>query len=223
MSSRLICVVSIMMFCIMPWHAQAATAQFTADTGAAVQASDVNVLDGTGYTLDENGTLTIQFTDLFATSATDSFTLYHYSTEPFGSSFSFSWGYMDDTGAIVYQSSAEYPYAQPGGSSFSVGFAFWGCTANTPGCNFIQINGDTAGFTLDALSLNGAIVNLVGAPPTPEPSTWMLLILSFAFVGYQLKRTERAGKNAPSIYEPAHYSAIQRPHLKNELGLNRIS
>ena len=176
---------------VMPGIAQAATATFTPDAGSAVAGSEVNVLDGTGYSLAEDGSLTIKFTDLFATDSNDSFTLFHYSTAPFGNLISFSWGYMDASGSVLYQSSAQYPYAQTGGNSFSVGYAYWGCSASAgAGCNFIQINGDTSGYTLDAVSLNGAIVQMVAAPPTPEPSTWALMVLGFAGLGLQLKRSK---------------------------------
>ncbi|MEL6359508.1 MAG: PEP-CTERM sorting domain-containing protein [Pseudomonadota bacterium] len=70
-----------------------------------------------------------------------------------------------------------------------------GCSA-FGGCDYIEIittetRGDVEGFSVDYVNVDGQIADV--AAPTPEPSTWALMIAAFAAVAWRLKAMRRGG------------------------------
>ena len=73
-----------------------------------------------------------------------------------------------------------------------------GCNA-FGGCDFIMITTDRAnrgasGAAVDYVSVNGEPV--VAVSPTPEPSAWLLMIVSFGMIAARAKHVRRATARA---------------------------
>lgn len=75
-----------------------------------------------------------------------------------------------------------------------------GCSA-LGGCDFIFITTTRArrgatGATVDYVNVNGVATEVTA--PTPEPSTWALMIMGFAGLAFRLKAARGAYRGSPS-------------------------
>lgn len=66
---------------------------------------------------------------------------------------------------------------------------FWAFDFGEEGAQFVTLN--------DAQGFSNATLYSTGVPPVPEPSTWMMLLMGFAAVGYSLR--SRRKKLVPAL------------------------
>jgi hypothetical protein len=86
------------------------------------------------------------------------------------------------------------------GSTLTVTNLFQAGCSVFGGCDFIQIttrstNRGATGASVDYVSVNGEPV--LAASPTPEPSSWMMMMLGFWFVGLRAKAMARSTARRP--------------------------
>ncbi len=169
--------------------ASAGTAVFNSSVNGpnALTTAEVNAADGIGYGFVRREVVTIVTADLFATSPTDSLTIFQFRGQRGSGRAQITFGFMDTAGNILFQSATILTRATTGGNSVTINNAFQQGCAAFGGCNFFQITG-ARGYTLDAVAVNGTVLQ-VGATvaATPEPGSWAFLLLGFAFLAWRLK------------------------------------
>ena len=101
-------------------------------------------------------------------------------------------GNLDGTGQTVVS-----PGFNPGGITVGAGKVFW----TSPKSNFIiSVNLDGTGVTEFPIPAPASDVALLTSSPTivPEPSTWALMLLGFAGLGYAGYRKAKSARVAVS-------------------------
>ena len=182
-------IVALLFAVFGPLNAQAATATFTqpvANPGASAGAAD-----GAGVLAPAGGVGLVIDTP-FGANLTDTVTVFPVN----GPGFAFtriSYGVWNNGAPTLFQSVFGTELAP----TTLTNLAGNGCQA-AGGCDFLQLETGGAffgspGAVFDAVEINGAPLTAALNPVTsaPEPSVWMLMILSFAGLGARMKSVKR--------------------------------
>lgn len=146
--------------------------------------------DGAGQFVGFNQWISLLFDQPFGVSKTDSVSIFTLAPPVGTATLTVSFGRFNG-GSPTYVESKTVA----AGSVLTINNLFQkGCSA-LGGCDFILItttrarNGAT-GATVDYVSVNGEPTEVTA--PTPEPSTWAMMILGFAGVAWRLKTQRRS-------------------------------
>ena len=188
-------------------NATAATATFLSPS--QISETEVSALstsgDNSGFFLSESSVLTIVLDTPFATTRADNnisiFTL----APPSGTALvTVSFGSFNNGSPQIVRSRQVQA-----GSSVDVGNLFQRGCGVLGGCDYIEIvttrtRRGAEGATIDYIEVNGEVVEV--SAPTPEPATWLLMIIAFSFVAARAKHQK---------YNPAgvRFSLFQKQHF----------
>jgi hypothetical protein len=167
--------------------AHASTAVFTEP--ATLTASDVAALstsgDAAGVNLALGEVLALLFDTPFGVSKSDSVSIFTLPPTTGAARLTINFGSYNG-GSPVF-AATRFVNA---GSTLTVGNLFQqGCSA-FGGCDYIEIitsrtQRGATGAEIDYVDVNGEVVSV--AAPTPEPATWLMMIVGFALVAMRLK------------------------------------
>jgi len=183
---------------LAPAGAQAATASFS--SSQAYANPEIHSLsrpnDGAGPVIALGEWIALVFSQPFATDKKDTVTVFTLAPPTGTARFSVSFGVYNG-GAPILTTTRTFN----AGKSETVKNLFQqGCSA-FGGCNFIlittdRVNKGASGAAVDYVSVNGEPV--VAVSPTPEPSTWMLMMIGFAMLAARAKQL-RALRRRPVL------------------------
>ena len=172
-------------------NAQASTATYVMPND--LTESEVTALstagDSSGVFLGQSQTLALVFHTPFATQNGQNFSIFTVPPSTGRVQFRISFGIYNG-GAPTFAWSGNFN----AGGTFSADNLFdRGCSA-FGGCDYIEIttrrtNRGATGAEVDYVSVEGEVTEVTS--PTPEPSTWALMISGFALIGWRLKAMRR--------------------------------
>ena len=174
--------------------ANAATATFVGgsqpdpDALAALSSSG----DNSGLTFGAGETFGIVFDQPFATSRTDTISIFTLPPDQGRARITVRFGlYNNGSPSFVSQIRLNSGQDRSIGNLFNRGCRVFG------GCDYIEfainrLRGGATGAEVDYVDVNGDVVAV--AAPTPEPGIWSLMILAFAAIGWRAKSLRAAGE-----------------------------
>ncbi len=185
-----------LVFALFAAPAAAETASFVSPE--TISQDDLTALstrgDRAGVTVNPGMSLQLLFDQPFGAVPGDRVSIF---TLPPASVFGFALGRVRvgvfDNGAITYLGQGNFL----SGQRINISNLFNGGCGAFGGCNFIEIltrrtGGNAEGVRVDYVQLNGEVVSV--AAPTPEPSSWALMIVAFGVIAWRCK-TNRFGPN----------------------------
>jgi hypothetical protein len=146
--------------------------------------------DNAGQFVGLNQWISLLFAQPFGVSKSDTVSIFTLLPPSGMATFTVSFGRFNN-GSPIY---ADTRTVQAG-STLTINNLFQrGCSA-LGGCDFIFIKltktkGAATGATIDYVSVNGEATEVTA--PTPEPSSWAMMILGFAAVAWRLKAQRRS-------------------------------
>ncbi|MEL6112372.1 MAG: PEP-CTERM sorting domain-containing protein [Pseudomonadota bacterium] len=145
--------------------------------------------DREGVTVSRSASLQLLFNEPFGATLGDRISIFTLRPD---SAFSFAIGTVRvgvyDNGNVTYLGQGNFL----SGRRVNISNLFRGGCGAFGGCNFIEIltqrtGGGAEGVRVDYVQLNGEVVSV--AAPTPEPSSWALMIAAFGVVAWRCKTT----------------------------------
>jgi hypothetical protein len=182
-------------YMLMAGMAYADTATFTADGDALdnVDLENITATGGGGFNLQGGSTLVIELTNAFATGNFDNFLTVYYANPQRGRRWlGINIGY-EVNGVVQWILASPSWFLTRGTGQLNLQVFSNQCSV-AGGCTHISLTtwgNSNQGVYVDAVAVNGQVLTADTAAPTPEPSTWMLMILGFFAVAWALKRRKR--------------------------------
>lgn len=185
----------------MPAYADTATFSSSDDILDENALSQLASIDGDGYVLRRRSTLTIELDSAFATNAFDDFLTLYYSNPNNGRRWlGINFGY-EVNGVVQWALDSPFWLLTRGSGQITLtGFSNYCSVAG--GCTFISITGGSrAGAHVDAVAVNGQV--LTPNAPTPEPSTWALMITGFILIAWRARSLKDQITEVPPGLQPS--------------------
>ena len=157
--------------------------------------------DGAGVFVGLGAWISLLFSQPFGVSKTDTVSIFTVAPPVGDARLTISFGVYNN-GSPIFVDSKDVN----AGNTLTIGNLFQqGCSA-FGGCDFILITTSRArrgatGATVDYVSVNGETTEVTA--PTPEPSTWAMMMLGFAAIAWRMKAQRRSSpssaKGAPAM------------------------
>jgi hypothetical protein len=178
-----------------PAHALTATFSSSQPTSNAQIQSLSKTQDAAGPFLGLGQWIGLLFAQPFATTRGETVSVFTLAPPNGAAQFTVSIGRYNN-GAPVFVSTRNIA----AGSTLTVTNLFQAGCSVFGGCDFIEITTRTAnrgatGASVDYVSVNGEPV--IAASPTPEPSTWTMMLVGFLLVGLRAKAIKRSVARRP--------------------------